>query len=68
MTWLIVSLLVAVYGVWYAVNPRPHLQRRMKRQDVPEQSVRTARIFGIVLIVLGVSAAVIHAVNLGLLG
>ncbi len=68
MTWLIVSLLVAAYGVWYAVNPRPYLQRRMKQKDVPEQSVRTARMVGILLAVLGIGVAVIQAMNLGLVG
>ena len=68
MIWMIVSLLVAVYGVWYAVNPLPYLQRRMKRKDIPEHSVKTARIVGIVLAVLGVAVAVFQAVGLGLLG
>ena len=68
MTWLIVSLLVAVYGVWYAVNPRPYLQRRMKQKDMPEQSVRTARMVGILLAVLGIGVAVIQAMNLGIVG
>ena len=68
MIWMIVSLLVAVYVVWYAVNPLPHLPRRMKRKDVPEHSVKTARIVGIVLAVLGVAVAVFQAVGLGLLG
>ena len=68
MTWMIVSLLVAVYGVWYAVNPRPYLQRRMKRKDVPAQSVKTARMVGIVLTVLGLGVAIYQAVGLGLLG
>ena len=68
MTWMIVSLLVAVYGVWYAVNPRPYLQRRMKRKDVPEQSVKTALMVGIVLTVLGLGVAIYQAVGLGLLG
>ena len=68
MIWMIVSLLVAVYGVWYAVNPRPYLQRRMKQKDVPEQSVRTARMVGILLAVLGIGVAVIQAMNLGLVG
>lgn len=68
MVWMIVSLLVAVYGVWYAVNPLPYLQRRMKREDIPEHSVKTARIVGIVLAVLGATVAVYQAVGLGLLG
>lgn len=68
MVWMIVSLLVVVYGVWYAVNPRPYLQRRMGRKDVPEHSVRTARIVGIVLAVLGVAAALCQVVALGLAG
>lgn len=68
MTWMIVSLLVAGYGVWYAANPLPYLQRRMKRKDVPEQSVKTARIVGIVLAVLGVAVAVYQAVKLGFVG
>ena len=68
MTWLMVSLLVAVYGVWYAVNPRPYLQRRMKRKDVPEQSVRTARMAGIFLAVVGVCVGVVRAVERGLFG
>ena len=38
MIWMIVSLLVAVYGVWYAVNPLPYLQRRMGRKGGPGHS------------------------------
>ena len=68
MTWLMIRFLVAVYAGWYAVIPRPYLQRRMKRKDVPEQSVRTARMVGIVLAVLGIVVAVIQAVNLGFVG
>ena len=68
MIWMIVSLLVAVYGVWYAVNPLPYLQRRMKRKDVPEHSVKTARIVGIVLAVVGVAVAGFQGVGRGVLG
>lgn len=68
MTWMIVSLLVAGYGVFYAINPRPYLRRRMKRKDVPEQSVKTARMVGVVLTVLGLGVAIYQAVGLGLLG
>ena len=68
MTWMIVSLLVAGYGVYYAIHPLSYLQRRMKREDVPEQSVKTARIVGIVLAVLGLGAAAYQAVGLGLIG
>ena len=68
MAWMIVSLLVAVYGAWYAVNPRPYLQRRMKRKDVPQQSIRLARIAGVALVILGVVSALAQAVSLDLLG
>lgn len=68
MTWMIVSLLVAGYGVFYAINPLPYLQRRMKRKDVPEQSVKTARAVGVVLTVLGLGVAIYQAMGLGLLG
>lgn len=68
MAWMIASLLVAGYGVFYAINPLPYLQRRMKRKDVPGQSVKTARAVGVVLTVLGLGVAIYQAIGLGLLG
>lgn len=68
MVWMIASLLVAGYGVWYAVNPLPYLQRRMNRKDIPAQSIKTARCVGVALAVLGLALAVFQAYSLGLMG
>lgn len=68
MVWMIVSLLVAGYGVLYAANPRPYLQRRMNRKDVPARSIQTARCVGVVLVVLGLASAALQAFSLGLVG
>ncbi|OUN25172.1 hypothetical protein [Pseudoflavonifractor sp. An85] len=68
MVWLVLSLLVTGYGVWYAINPVPYLQKRMNRKDVPEKSVRTARIVGIALAAMGVISAICQVVGMTIAG
>lgn len=64
MIWIVLSLLVAGYGIWYAINPLPYLQKRMNRKDVPQKSVRTARIVGVTLAAMGIISAVCQVIGM----
>lgn len=64
MVTLIVSVFILGYGVWYAKNPLPYLRRRFGREDIPKTSVKTARIVGVILAVLGLAGVIWSAVKL----
>lgn len=68
MVWIVLSLLVAGYGVWYAINPVPYLQKRMNQKDVPEKSVKTARMVGVALAAMGIISAICQVVGTALAG
>lgn len=55
---LIIMLCVTAYGVWYAADPRRFLRRKFSGREIPASAVRTARIFGIVVVIAGAALSV----------
>jgi hypothetical protein len=61
---LIASLVLAVYGVWYAKDPMRILRRKYGSDEVPQTSIKAARVIGVVLVVIGVASFLYNAVGL----
>jgi uncharacterized membrane protein YidH (DUF202 family) len=64
MIYLIVSLLIAAYGAWYAKDPVRILRRKCGTDEVPQTSIKTARVIGVALVVIGVASFLYNAVGL----
>ncbi len=58
MTRVILYAIAAVLGAVYAIFPRWFLSKKYGGGEVTEKAVRTARVFGIVIAVLGAVLAV----------
>ena len=50
-------------GVWYAVNPMRVLSKKYMGDEVPPVAVKTARIMGVVLAVIGIAGIVVTIVK-----
>ena len=61
---LVIMLCVTAYGVWYAINPKPSLRRRFGDREIPAGTLRTARIFGVIIAVLGAAVSVYMIVRM----
>ena len=61
---IIIMLCVTAYGIYYAINPKPSLRRRFGDREIPAGALRTARIFGVVIGVLGAAGSVYMIVRL----
>ena len=61
---LVIMLCVTAYGVWYAINPKPSLRRRFGDREIPARALRTARIFGVIIAVLGAAVSVYMIVRM----
>ena len=63
MFYILVVIFSLVYGIWYAINPMPSLQKKYKDEEVPQLAVRTARISGVVIAVVGVVCIVANVIR-----
>ena len=61
---VIIMLCVTAYGIYYAINPKPSLRRRFGDREIPAGALRTARIFGVIIAVLGAAVSVYMIVRL----
>ena len=58
MFYLIIGICVLAYGIYYTVNPMRSLKRKYWNEPVPELAVKSARVVGVVIIVIGAVVAV----------
>lgn len=61
MIYLIAFACVLAYGLWYAADPMKSLRRKYGEDDVPPVAVKTARIMGIVIALIG-AAGIVYAI------
>ena len=61
--YLIIWAAVLAYGVWYAVNPMRVLSKKYMGDEVPPVAVKTARIFGGIIAVIGAAGIVVTIVK-----
>lgn len=64
MFYMFLGIVCAVYGILYAVNPMKSLEKKYKGDEVPKIAVRTARISGVVIALIGAAAAVYNFIQL----
>ena len=63
MLYILIGVFALIYGVWYAINPLPPLQRKFGNDEVPKQSILAARISGVVIAVIGVVCIVVSVMR-----
>ena len=61
---IIIMLCVTAYGIYYAINPKPSLRRTFGNREIPAGALRTARIFGVIIAVLGAAVSVYMIVRM----
>ena len=61
--YLVIWAAVLAYGVWYGVNPMRVLSKKYMGDEVPPVAVKTARIMGVVLAVIGIAGIVVTIVK-----
>ena len=68
MGYLIAFACVMAYGIWYAMNPMRSLKRKYMDDDVPPLAVKTARITGIIIAVVGAGGIVYSVIQMAAIG
>lgn len=64
MVYVIVFACVLAYGIWYARNPMRSLKRKYMNDEVPPISIKTARIMGIIIALIGAGGIVYSLIKM----
>lgn len=65
--YLIVSGFILGYGIWYAKDPSYFLGKKFHGREIPPASLKTGRVVGVILAVIGGIGVVYHVVGMILL-
>ncbi len=68
MGYIIVFACVLIYGIWYAMNPMRSLKRKYMNEEIPPISIKTARIIGVILAVIGAGGIIYSLIRMAAAG
>ena len=64
MFYIFLGIFCVLYGIMYAANPVKSLEKKYAGDEVPKIAVRTARISGTVIAIVGAVVAVTNFIKL----
>ena len=64
MIYVVVCAAVAIFGAAYALWPLRFLQRKYMYDEVPPTAIQTARVVGVVMVVVGIVGVVYNLMPL----